>query len=194
MHRLQLARQDVRVVARAEEQVAGNALEITRDLFLPDDGLDGGDGLGMAVRGQSRAVHAVQTFQLEVASAEHVRQMCRGPAGLAAADGASVEYGHGTAALRQHVGGGQPGNPGANHAHIHLKIAVEPLSGRLADVPRPRRRAFTRTMLHLGPPLVGRWYAACAPAPVSYDVGFAVSFRNGSAAVSTGSTFAKLSE
>ena len=79
----------------------------------------------MALRGEPRAALAVQLLELVVAVVERVREMRRGAARLAAADRTVVDDHDAPAALREAVGGGEPGDPGADDADVGLEIALE---------------------------------------------------------------------
>jgi hypothetical protein len=79
----------------------------------------------VALGGEARALFAEEAFQFGVAVVERVDDVRGRAAGLAARDGAVVQYDDAPALAREQVGGGQAGDPGPDDDHVRFQILFE---------------------------------------------------------------------
>ena len=99
-----LLAQQVGRLAWRGKQIPVEPLEIARDRLRGDDGLETIDGRGVTLRGQPRAVDAVNPRDVHVQIVDRVRQVRRRAAALAAADRAVIEHEHAAAFEREMIG------------------------------------------------------------------------------------------
>ena len=125
--RVPLAYEISGVVPGGCEQIAIDAGEVAVDLLTPDDRLDLGDSLMMALCDQGCARDAMQSFEVDVAFVEERREMRRRPRGLAATDRTIVEDDDGTALALQKIGGGEARDAGADDTDVGAHVVLQRL-------------------------------------------------------------------
>jgi hypothetical protein len=128
--RLVFAQQLVGVAARRQEEIAVEALEVAVDLLVRDDGADRLDGGGVALRGEPRAVGAVQPLDLVVAIVQRGGEVGGRGRGHAAADGPMVQNDYALPFLGEKVGARHARDAGADDAGVGSRIRVERLARR----------------------------------------------------------------
>ena len=130
VRRVELALEQSRLVARAEEQVAVHALEVAVDPLGRDDRLDAVDGRAVALGRAAGAHFAVDALDLEVAVVDRIGEMGGGASRLAASRSARRRAPAPTAGAGEQVRGRESGDPRPDDADIHRFIGVEQRIGR----------------------------------------------------------------
>ncbi len=106
-------------------EIPVHAHEPAIEAFLLHDRFDAVDRGGVAGRRQPRPSHAMHSFELDVAIVQRIAEVSGRATRFAAADGVSLEHYHAQTRSDQVVRGREPGDAGANDAHIRLDRGVQ---------------------------------------------------------------------
>jgi hypothetical protein len=145
-------------LARRDEEVAVEALEVAVNLLFVDDLLDEVNGRRVALGGEARAAPAVEAFEFVEAVVEGVREVRRRARSLAARERAVVQDDDGLALSRQEVSRRQSRDACADDAHVRARVRVERRIRRHFRRRHPDRSGLPRITFHFALPFERRTF------------------------------------
>jgi len=122
-----LERRDVRgaVCFVCAVHVARTPTEFTRDLLVPDDRIDLGDGRKAGIPNGLSMIAAESRLERRQATVGHSRHVRRRVAGVDRSQPLALEEGNRAASLRQEISRSQAGNTAAYDQHVDSQVGIQ---------------------------------------------------------------------
>lgn len=135
--RITLALEELGLLAVREEEISVQPLEVALDPLGRDVALDQVDRRSVTLRGEARALRAMQMLELVIAVVDGGDEVCGRPTRLAATDRAVVDDHDALAFPRQKICRGQARDARAHDAHLRALAAAEWRRGDRRNGPHP---------------------------------------------------------